>query len=338
MSRLVMSTALALVLGAGGTALAAGEKTQSQSGSQAGAANDVVAALCSGSPAMASGGDQANSDQILARFDQNGDGQISQEEYTQTCADTGAGAAQGAGAEGNFAQLDADGDGNIAMAELDQKMGDASASSGQTAMQGSDSTAGASGGATGSGSAGGQSEMQAQTESTAGAGTEQQAQTGDSQIGQQGGAAGSDDATRMSETQGQAGDEPWKTALGNRQAEEIIGKDVVNAKGEDVGQIEDLVISGDNVLHAVVSVGGFLGIGDKEVALPFEEMQLGAGEEDQVMLMSETTEDELKSLPEFQREQYRPLPGREAGQAPANQTGAPAGGATNGTAGSSPSE
>ena len=47
-------------------------------------------------------------------------------------------------------------------------------------------------------------------------------------------------------------------------ASDVIGADVVNADGDTVADITDLVKrTGEDQLYAVLSVGGFLGIGDK---------------------------------------------------------------------------
>ena len=54
-------------------------------------------------------------------------------------------------------------------------------------------------------------------------------------------------------------------------ADEVIGKEVVNAADEEVGEIADLVMDPDQKLVGVVlSVGGFLGIGEKWVAVPVD--------------------------------------------------------------------
>ena len=53
--------------------------------------------------------------------------------------------------------------------------------------------------------------------------------------------------------------------------EEVIGKEVVNIMDEEVGTIADLVMDQDQKLVGVVlSVGGFLGIAEKWVAVPVE--------------------------------------------------------------------
>jgi putative membrane protein len=85
--------------------------------------------------------------------------------------------------------------------------------------------------------------------------------------------------------------------------EKLLGSPVVNTKGDKVGKIEDVVLDQTGTYFAVLSVGGFLGIGDKDVAVPLNDLQLG---EDEAYLMSATTEDQLKQMPEYDEDQYQP--------------------------------
>ena len=58
-------------------------------------------------------------------------------------------------------------------------------------------------------------------------------------------------------------------------ASDVIGTEVQNAEGETVAEIVDLVKEqGAEDLYAVLSVGGFLGIGDKKVVVPLEELDV----------------------------------------------------------------
>ena len=52
----------------------------------------------------------------------------------------------------------------------------------------------------------------------------------------------------------------------------VIGSKVVNQQGEDLGTIEDIVVDVDvgRIAYAVLSFGGFLGMGDKYFAIPWE--------------------------------------------------------------------
>ena len=55
-----------------------------------------------------------------------------------------------------------------------------------------------------------------------------------------------------------------------RANKDIIGTKVVNPQNEDLGKIEDLIVdSSGRVSFAVLSFGGFLGMGDKDFAIPF---------------------------------------------------------------------
>ena len=86
--------------------------------------------------------------------------------------------------------------------------------------------------------------------------------------------------------------------------EEVLGSTVVNSAGEEVAEIEDIVLDANQKYYAILSVGGFLGIGDKKVAIPLDQLQLG---EDQVYLMSAQTEEQLEEMPEYEEDQYQPL-------------------------------
>ena len=77
---------------------------------------------------------------------------------------------------------------------------------------------------------------------------------------------------------------------------ELVGMDVVTEAGDDVGEVDNFVII-ENRLKAVVGVGGFLGMGEHEVALDMEELQY-----DGQRLIIAYTEEELKAMPEYTEE------------------------------------
>src|SRR5690606_7247199 len=77
--------------------------------------------------------------------------------------------------------------------------------------------------------------------------------------------------------------------------DDLIGKSVVNENDEKIGDIEDIVISSDGrTLYLLVGAGGFLGMGSKNVAVPFDEFER---REDRILL-SGYTKEQLKALPE----------------------------------------
>ncbi len=116
--------------------------------------------------------------------------------------------------------------------------------------------------------------------------------------------AGTTGDTSQSEMDKSAGTEQAASTIpGGLTAEEIIGRDVVNKNGEEVGQVETLVIQPDKGdVHAVISVGGFLGIGDRDVAVPLKELDFGT---ENVTLMSQQTKEDLEALPEYRENEWR---------------------------------
>lgn len=70
----------------------------------------------------------------------------------------------------------------------------------------------------------------------------------------------------------------------NARTSELIGTKVTDSQGKDIGEIEDVVIDlqGGKVHAAVLSFGGFLGIGKKHFAFPASELK--PGKEDQLTL------------------------------------------------------
>ena len=76
----------------------------------------------------------------------------------------------------------------------------------------------------------------------------------------------------------------------------MIGSSVVNEAGDTVGSVDDIIIGEDGKTPFVVlSVGGFLGIGNKLVVLPYQQLKTM----DRKIVMPGATKDALKDLPEF---------------------------------------
>ena len=58
-------------------------------------------------------------------------------------------------------------------------------------------------------------------------------------------------------------------------ASKIIDQTVKNAQGEELSEVDDLIMSRNGKTKKVIlSVGGFLGIGDRLVAVPFKSLQI----------------------------------------------------------------
>jgi sporulation protein YlmC with PRC-barrel domain len=96
-------------------------------------------------------------------------------------------------------------------------------------------------------------------------------------------------------------------------ASKLEGRNIENASGEKVGDIQQIVFDTQNgrVAYVAVSMGGFLGVGDKLVAVPWEAINVrsstsggaGAGSgserEGDEKLILETSKDKLSAAPEF---------------------------------------
>jgi hypothetical protein len=89
--------------------------------------------------------------------------------------------------------------------------------------------------------------------------------------------------------------DPASLATGYRTSK-VVGSTVVNEANETVGTIDDLIVTpNDRVPFAVLSVGGFLGMGTKLVVVPFNALEVN----DKRMMLRGATKDTLKALPEF---------------------------------------
>lgn len=71
---------------------------------------------------------------------------------------------------------------------------------------------------------------------------------------------------------------------------------------EDVGEINDMIITQDGEVAAVIlGVGGFLGIGERDVSVSMEELRMVRDENDETFLVVTTTREELEAAPAFER-------------------------------------
>jgi sporulation protein YlmC with PRC-barrel domain len=67
-------------------------------------------------------------------------------------------------------------------------------------------------------------------------------------------------------------------------ASDLIGTRVVSANNESIGDINDVILDRNGqVMAAVVGVGGFLGIGEKDVAVPFKSLEFASAQQAQAM-------------------------------------------------------
>lgn len=117
-------------------------------------------------------------------------------------------------------------------------------------------------------------------------------------------------------------------------ASKFKGTDVIGANNEKIGDVDDMLFDKSGKIHAfIVGVGGFLGIGQKDVALDISAFQVvpadtgsntgaagstASDDPHNIKLKLAMTKDELKNAPAFE---YYKAPARTTGTAPGSNTG-----------------
>ena len=95
----------------------------------------------------------------------------------------------------------------------------------------------------------------------------------------------------------------YRTNGGRFRTSKLVGSMVYNQANENIGSIEDIILKPDGTLGTVVlSVGGFLGIGNKYVAVPFSSLKITRENDStgNLRIVTEGSKDLLKALPDYQ--------------------------------------
>ncbi|HEY0200960.1 MAG TPA: PRC-barrel domain-containing protein [Burkholderiaceae bacterium] len=78
---------------------------------------------------------------------------------------------------------------------------------------------------------------------------------------------------------------------------QVIGKSVYNEDKKVIGKVEDVIVAPDKaVSYAIIGVGGFLGMGKHDVAIPVSQFKMA----DSKITLPGATKDALKDLPPFE--------------------------------------
>jgi hypothetical protein len=89
------------------------------------------------------------------------------------------------------------------------------------------------------------------------------------------------------------------TDAGGMRSSKIVGSSVYDDQDQKIGSVDDLVIGNDKSLSAVISVGGFLGIGSKMVEVPFDKLHFGNSSNDNHVVVPGMTRDALNAMPDY---------------------------------------
>ncbi|WP_341701904.1 PRC-barrel domain-containing protein [Ferrovibrio sp.] len=86
---------------------------------------------------------------------------------------------------------------------------------------------------------------------------------------------------------------------------QLIGADVVNTANERIGSVDQVLVTkrGD-IRSVVVSVGGFLGVGDRKVVMPWQDLDFSHSGR-QVVAVAMATREQLKAMPEYRPPEER---------------------------------
>jgi sporulation protein YlmC with PRC-barrel domain len=117
------------------------------------------------------------------------------------------------------------------------------------------------------------------------------------------------------EQSGALSTEPTGAILGRGtvvRVKDLIGLKVLNPNNEDLGKVEDLVIDlpRGKIRYGVLSFGGFLGVGDKLFAIPWDDLKLQAKEMASGEMPKEhhfvlaISKDALKNAPGFAKDKW----------------------------------
>jgi PRC-barrel domain len=89
-----------------------------------------------------------------------------------------------------------------------------------------------------------------------------------------------------------------KTVAAGYRASKVIGSSVLNQANETIGKIDDLLVTRDGKEpYAVLSIGGFLGMGTHMVVVRYDSLKF---DPDNKIVLPGGTKDGLKMLPAFE--------------------------------------
>ncbi len=96
-------------------------------------------------------------------------------------------------------------------------------------------------------------------------------------------------------------------------ASTAIGDPVVNAQGEDLGKIEEVMLDvhDERIAYAVLSFGGFLGMGNKLFAVPWSALEIDS--ENHRFVLDEPKE-KLENAPGFDKSDWPDMADRRFGE------------------------
>ncbi|MBD8066962.1 PRC-barrel domain-containing protein [Devosia sp. PTR5] len=88
-------------------------------------------------------------------------------------------------------------------------------------------------------------------------------------------------------------------------AENLTGATVIGPDGEDIAEVGDILLTQDGKIDAMlIDFGGFLGIGQKRVAVALDNIEFAANEDGDIVVYTNFTKEQLEAQPEYNEDTY----------------------------------
>jgi sporulation protein YlmC with PRC-barrel domain len=88
-------------------------------------------------------------------------------------------------------------------------------------------------------------------------------------------------------------------------ASKLIGHVVYSSKNENIGEINDLIVSADGkITHVILGVGGFLGLGERNVSVGMNDLKFIWNNDKDLKISGDFTKESLKSMPAWTAKQW----------------------------------
>lgn len=88
-------------------------------------------------------------------------------------------------------------------------------------------------------------------------------------------------------------------------ADNLIGRTVYSAQDENIGEVGDVLLTADNKVEGfILDVGGFLGMGEKQVAISPENLDIRADADGELTVFTPFTQEQLEAQREYSKEDW----------------------------------
>jgi hypothetical protein len=93
---------------------------------------------------------------------------------------------------------------------------------------------------------------------------------------------------------------PSVTVIGTRQSTSLLGRQVRSKADEKIGRIVDVIVDRTGqVRAAVIDFGGFLGVGNRKIAVDWDAFNFAGNDDKRDAVTLDLTRDQIKAAPEY---------------------------------------